>query len=668
MPYNKHPPLLLNAIYSLSARFSNDPLIYTDPRRPYAAGDPFFNRAKRLLQNALDEPAVSTVQALLLMALGAAGSGKGSLGWLYTGMAIRMAQEMKMNVDYEDLPMVDKPLGWIDRETRRRIWWNCFAMVGFDLSGMKGDCNFADAAPRLFVRLLFNFASAPPLCALSARRCGTQDRCISAGADRPFTIDERDCLLSLPSDETIWEHTHSSFNDDDGSGLFSNSRLPRIPFNNTLPYTSPPPGSPPLSHFALNVVLCDILGKVLRYANNARRSKNSNSSGGMGTGMGLGYHVAPQASPMIDSELAILDASLRNWYRSLPPELTHPHLSGFPYNQHVWIGGYLHITYHAVLVILHRPSFPFPYGPLPIPQSEIGAATHNDPPNGPIASIYNHADEPGHPTILEPQLPSNNPVWPTPISRDVCTTSAERVGKILEEVIVPNPFLNRFHGFAAYCMFHTGVVHIINAVYPYDKTGSGPTAVTGDVAARARRFIKAHVLGLRRMTRFWSLSGRYLEALEHLMRANGLDKEFEEAVASEKHYGGIDVSPGFRADEDEEFGVLAGAAGMRPPSPDLPAAPKHRASIHIPARDDGGANAPLFDPSSPPSGFKGQSSVMDLGFPIDSVAGIGSLHPFYSSGHYASLKSPSNPMSPGVNDVLVASPEIPSLKYTLGSR
>ncbi|KAI9030448.1 fungal-specific transcription factor domain-containing protein [Hyaloraphidium curvatum] len=85
IPTNQHPPLLLNAIYTMSARFSNDPLIYTDPRRPYAAGDPFFNRAKKLLQNAMDEPSVPTVQALLLLALGAAGSGKGSLGWMYTG-------------------------------------------------------------------------------------------------------------------------------------------------------------------------------------------------------------------------------------------------------------------------------------------------------------------------------------------------------------------------------------------------------------------------------------------------------------------------------------------------------------------------------------------------------------------------------------------------------
>ena len=468
----------------------------------------------------------------------------------------------------------------------------------------------------------------------------------------------------MPADETIWEHTHSSFNDDDGSGLFSNSRLPRIPFTNTLPYTSPPPGSPPLSHIALNVVLCDILGKVLRYANNARRVSNRTASnnaagnaGGMGTGMGLGYPVAPQASPVIDSELAILDASLRNWYRSLPPELTHPHLSGFPYNQHVWIGGYLHIMYHAVLVILHRPSFPFPYGPLPIPQSEIGAATHNDPPNGPIASIYTHADEPGHPTILEPQLPANNPVWPTPISRDVCTTSAERVGKILEEVIVPNPFLNRFSGFAAYCMFHTGVVHIINAVYPYENTsGNGPTAVTGDVAARARRLIKAHVLGLRRMTRFWSLAGRYLEALENLMRANGLDKEFEEAIASEKQFGGIELAQAFQtADDDEEFGILAGAVGMRPPSPDLPAPPAHRPSLSFQTKPD--LSHHMYDPSSPPSGLhRAGNSMMDMGFPMDAGAGIGSLHPFYSSsGHFPSLKTPpGQPLSPD----LIGSPHM----------
>ncbi|KAI9030447.1 hypothetical protein DFJ74DRAFT_471237 [Hyaloraphidium curvatum] len=64
-------------------------------------------------------------------------------------MAIRMAQEMKMNIDYEDLPMVDKPLGWIDRETRRRIWWSCFNMVGnpSPASPRLADRSFCDTGP-----------------------------------------------------------------------------------------------------------------------------------------------------------------------------------------------------------------------------------------------------------------------------------------------------------------------------------------------------------------------------------------------------------------------------------------------------------------------------------------------------------------------------------------
>lgn len=85
-PLEPVSPLLLNAIYAVASRVSPDVRVRSDPSSPDTAGDIFFERAKCLLDNYYDIPKVSTVQALLLMAIHQHGTMKYVRAWLYSGM------------------------------------------------------------------------------------------------------------------------------------------------------------------------------------------------------------------------------------------------------------------------------------------------------------------------------------------------------------------------------------------------------------------------------------------------------------------------------------------------------------------------------------------------------------------------------------------------------
>ncbi|KAF7729309.1 hypothetical protein EC973_004565 [Apophysomyces ossiformis] len=114
-------PLLLNAIYALASRLSPDKRVRSDPDSPDTAGDIFFERAKRLLDDYYDIPKISTVQALLLLSCHQHGVMKAARAWLYSGMAFRMAQDLGLNRNCEqwDIPPPE-------RQRRKRVFWCCF--------------------------------------------------------------------------------------------------------------------------------------------------------------------------------------------------------------------------------------------------------------------------------------------------------------------------------------------------------------------------------------------------------------------------------------------------------------------------------------------------------------------------------------------------------------
>ncbi|KAI8342082.1 fungal-specific transcription factor domain-containing protein [Chlamydoabsidia padenii] len=120
-----NPPsrLLLNAIYAVASRICSDERVRTSPDQPTTAGDVFFERARILLDFEYDDFKVSTVQSLLLMSSHQNGALKSIRGWIYSGMAFRMSQNLGLhcNCDSWDLTHAEK-------EERKRVFYCCFVI------------------------------------------------------------------------------------------------------------------------------------------------------------------------------------------------------------------------------------------------------------------------------------------------------------------------------------------------------------------------------------------------------------------------------------------------------------------------------------------------------------------------------------------------------------
>jgi hypothetical protein len=94
-------PLLVNAMLALGCHFTSSPAGCADPNDPATKGDAFFAEAKRLIveNDEYEKPRLTTIQALCLMSVREAGCGREAKGWVYSGMAFQMAQDMGLNLD-----------------------------------------------------------------------------------------------------------------------------------------------------------------------------------------------------------------------------------------------------------------------------------------------------------------------------------------------------------------------------------------------------------------------------------------------------------------------------------------------------------------------------------------------------------------------------------------
>ncbi|BCS29525.1 fungal specific transcription factor domain-containing protein [Aspergillus puulaauensis] len=120
-------PVLLFAIFALSSRYSDRVEVRSDPEDPHSAGNRFAEQAKILLQHECEAPTTTTVQAASLLSLRWMSENKESLGWLYIGMATRMAYNLGLNLDcasWVAAGMISEQ----DAEVRRITWWGCYKL------------------------------------------------------------------------------------------------------------------------------------------------------------------------------------------------------------------------------------------------------------------------------------------------------------------------------------------------------------------------------------------------------------------------------------------------------------------------------------------------------------------------------------------------------------
>lgn len=95
----------------------------------WTAGDGFLERAKDMLDIAYSSSRPSTCQALLLMAYREIGIGAMAQSWLYTGMAVRMAQDLGMHRSSENWICEDEAIfTHVQQQIRKRIWYSCVIM------------------------------------------------------------------------------------------------------------------------------------------------------------------------------------------------------------------------------------------------------------------------------------------------------------------------------------------------------------------------------------------------------------------------------------------------------------------------------------------------------------------------------------------------------------
>ncbi|KAK3821687.1 MAG: fungal-specific transcription factor domain-containing protein, partial [Benniella sp.] len=125
--------LILNAIFCNACWYSDDPMIKQESTK-------FFNRAKIILDETYHVSRISTVQALLLMSHHQYATGNYSGGWLYTGMAQRIALDIGLH--RQDVQAGDSE----QAEIRKRVWWALYMSDRLGSGVLGRPMNFRDEA------------------------------------------------------------------------------------------------------------------------------------------------------------------------------------------------------------------------------------------------------------------------------------------------------------------------------------------------------------------------------------------------------------------------------------------------------------------------------------------------------------------------------------------
>ncbi|KAJ4249770.1 hypothetical protein NW762_012112 [Fusarium torreyae] len=120
-------PLLLTAILAVSSRYSPRLELRTDPDDANTAGEAFAAQAKTMLHFEYEAPTTSTVQATALLGLYWASIDNEGLGFMFIGMASRMAMNLGLHSDCS--PYAAKGLvSDDDVEARNVTFWGIYVL------------------------------------------------------------------------------------------------------------------------------------------------------------------------------------------------------------------------------------------------------------------------------------------------------------------------------------------------------------------------------------------------------------------------------------------------------------------------------------------------------------------------------------------------------------
>lgn len=118
--------LLLNAMFYSASKHSTRPGVRRDPENEATAGWLYRKRFRELLADEFDKSSITTVQALLIMAVSLfSRCDERSTSWLYAGSAFNMVVDLGLHVGSTGGPPRDSHNDEAE-EVARRVYWGAY--------------------------------------------------------------------------------------------------------------------------------------------------------------------------------------------------------------------------------------------------------------------------------------------------------------------------------------------------------------------------------------------------------------------------------------------------------------------------------------------------------------------------------------------------------------
>ena len=137
-------PMLVASICAICCKFSTLPLIQRDDD----SSETFGALARQLVERQLDEPTLSSVQALLVLAMYEKGRGSNPRSWTYGGMAFRLVTFLELHRERPRISQIS-PSDWLTHETARRLYWTSYMLDRLSASGTARPHVFQEANSQL---------------------------------------------------------------------------------------------------------------------------------------------------------------------------------------------------------------------------------------------------------------------------------------------------------------------------------------------------------------------------------------------------------------------------------------------------------------------------------------------------------------------------------------